>query len=181
MTSVRKLVSQRRCEFLCRHLVDNTVTGLSLMCILQNLHYREHLLCCLESTKHDYIGWAAAEENRGWKSIGWCEDEARVKSKGEQYPLFKNNWPVDLAVWVSECFWDIPRSVLTNIQYRQAMEEKLDTKWVGEANLGLICLSHWSHGLFNSCPLNLMQLLLFELRNWNISAAWWQLSRLLAS
>lgn len=104
MTSVRKLVSQRRCGFLCRHLVDYTVTGLSLTCILQNLHYREHLLCCLESTKHDYIGCAAAEENTDWESIGWCEDEARFKSKGEQYPLFKNNWPVDLAAWVSECF-----------------------------------------------------------------------------
>lgn len=104
MTSVRKRVSQRLCGFLCRHLVDNTVTGLSLMCILLNLHYREHLLCCLESTKHDYIGCAAAEENTGWKSIGWCEDEARVKSKGEQYPLSKNNWPVDLAALFSEWF-----------------------------------------------------------------------------
>lgn len=104
ITSVRKLFSQRRCGFLCRHLVDYTVTGLSLMCILQKLHYREHLLCCLESTKHDYIGCTAAEENTGLESVGWCEDEATAKSKGEQYPLFKNSWPLDLAAWVSECF-----------------------------------------------------------------------------
>jgi len=104
MTSVRKLVSQRQCGFLCRHLVDYTVTGLSLLCILQKLHYREHLLCCLVSTKHDYIGCTATERNTGLESAGCCEDEATVMSKGEQYPLSENNWPLDLAASFSEWF-----------------------------------------------------------------------------
>lgn len=161
MTSVRKLFSQRRCEFLCRHLVDNTVTGLSLMCILQNLYYREHLLCCLESTKHDSIGCTAAEENTGWKSIGWCEDGAGVKSKGEHYPLFKNNWPVDLAVWVSECFLRHTKVSSNKHSVQAGYGREARYKGSRRSKLRLICLSHWSHGLFNSCPLNLMQLLPF--------------------